>query len=620
MAAFSAVLLAALPATAASLEQVDVVGRRLPGAGNSAQPGFSTVIVPDDLVAPARDLAEVLVTQPGVSYNGQGGLFQTISIRGLSRARIGSFYLDIPLLTERRAGTAASFIDPAMLSSVELVRGVASTHYGLGNVGGLVALRPAQATTHGFSAGWGSRDDENHQSMALAGERSVLMLSHRGADDADSAAGAPLHTGYDQYNLMFDTGGELGGSLWTFNTLLSYGDDIGKSNNLYPDQRITDYPRERHWLAQLGLERPEAWQGSVYFHYQELDTSVERLQSRRNETRGESLDVGGRWLADVTRFGPALRVGADWLGRLNVEVREQETRFADDLVTHRSNLDAGQQELALFAESRLEYAQGELTAGLRGTAIWQHTHDWDNQDELFLSAYGAGRWFVSQRLALEAELSTGERSPGLSERFFSGTTGRSQVLGNPDLDRERVSSLDLGLSWAGDALRLDIHSYFQTVDDFVERVQIAEDLLGFRNVSNGDIYGVDGSLDWQLSPQWQLNASGQWIDSRDDDGEPLQDVPGAQVGLELSYLQARWSARLGYHYRFSDDDIAATELPVDSAQRLLASLDFRFNESLSVRVWGRNLLDDEYVVSSDDLATQAAQRAFGLELHWRAVK
>jgi hypothetical protein len=336
------------------LEQIRVTARKPAISAAGEQLGFTTVVRPDELAAPPRDLAELAVSQPGVSYSGQGGLLQTVSIRGLSRARVGSFYLDIPILTERRAGTAASFVDPGLLASMEVVRGPATTHYGSGNVGGLLALQPSREAGTRLDVGVGSEADENYQVLSLANDDSGLRLSHRGANDADTSAGAPLHTGFDQYNLMLDTGGDSGELSWNLNTLFSYGEDIGKSNNLYPQQRITDYPRERHWLAQLSLAKPGVWQGSVYFHYQDLETSVLRIDSRLNKVNSESLDAGSHWVFDFGSAAVPFRVGADWLGRFNVKADEEETRFDDGFVSYQVNLDAQQQEVAMFADTSRE--------------------------------------------------------------------------------------------------------------------------------------------------------------------------------------------------------------------------------------------------------------------------
>lgn len=63
-------------------------------SANRGEENFSPVSVaadvlkPEDAVAPASQLSELVATVPGVSENGQGGLFQTFSIRGVSRLRV----------------------------------------------------------------------------------------------------------------------------------------------------------------------------------------------------------------------------------------------------------------------------------------------------------------------------------------------------------------------------------------------------------------------------------------------------------------------------------------------------------------------------------------------------
>lgn len=607
----------ALSASALEQEQVRVVGRK-PVVSSSGDPlGFVSTVAPDVLAAPPRDLAELAVSLPGVSYTGQGGLFQTISVRGLSRARIGSFYLDIPILTERRAGTAASFIDPGLLASMEVIRGPATTHYGSGNIGGLLAMQPSKTVGTRLQLGLGSEASQNYQLLALGDEDRKVIVTHRGANDGDSAAGMPLHTEFDQYNLMLDYDTDNGDLNWGVNTLFSYGEDIGKSNKLYPDMRLTDYPRERHWLGQLDLAHADVWQGSVYFHYQDLETSVRRLGLRRNEVDSQSLDVGTRWLADFGSRDRPLRVGADWLGRFGVKADETETRYADNSVSHRDNLDADQQELAIFADSSRELGEVLITGGLRATLVWQDADDYSSESEAFVSAFAGASWSFSERLQLSAELVRGDRAPSLSERFFNGTTGRSQVLGNPDLDREKVTSVDLGGLWQGDRLRLELHAYYQDLDDFIERVQLAPQLLGFDNISGGEIYGSDVAFEYQVSAGWSLHGGGQLIDSEDHQGDPLQDVPADALSLGVRYQNRSWRAQLDYSHRFSDKDVAETEQAFDSARLLSAGLSWQISEDLSLGVWGRNLLDDEYVISGDSLSTEGEQRAFGVDLRWQ---
>jgi iron complex outermembrane receptor protein len=231
-------VLLSLPAAPANTSQVPlqeeilVIGRK-PDLGDGAGTlGFVSVTDVSQVAAPPQTIAELAISQPGVAYSGQGGLFQTLAIRGLSRDRVGSFYLDIPLSTERRAGTAASFVDPFMLQNLEIIRGPATSYYGSGNLGGAMALRPRQSAGMDVQVGWGSAGNENYQALGWGSDGIQAAFSHRGAGDSTSAAGAKLHTDFDQYNLMLGGQQQRGGLNITANTLLSYADDIGKSNNM----------------------------------------------------------------------------------------------------------------------------------------------------------------------------------------------------------------------------------------------------------------------------------------------------------------------------------------------------------------------------------------------------
>ena len=107
-----------------------------------------------------RERIQVLA-QEGDALNGQGGLFQTYAIRGLSRHRVGSSFLGVPIYTERRAGTSASFIDPVLLESMTVVRGPATLLGGSGHLGGMVRAIPATQAGQFAVLGYSTAGDEN---------------------------------------------------------------------------------------------------------------------------------------------------------------------------------------------------------------------------------------------------------------------------------------------------------------------------------------------------------------------------------------------------------------------------------------------------------------------------
>ena len=84
-----------------------------------------------------------------------------------------------------------------------------------------------------------------------------------------------------------------------------------------------------------------------------------------------------------------------------------------------------------------------------------------------------------RRLRAGGQAGTGLRFPSLSERFFTGVTGRGFVAGNPALDPERSLNADLGLRWYGDRLFLAGYVFRNEIDDYIERVETAPEELTF---------------------------------------------------------------------------------------------------------------------------------------------
>ena len=73
-----------------ALEEVIVSGVKDPRSGSLISSGSSRLVSPTDLVAPAFSTGELVARLAGVANNGQGGLFQSYSMRGFSRSQISA--------------------------------------------------------------------------------------------------------------------------------------------------------------------------------------------------------------------------------------------------------------------------------------------------------------------------------------------------------------------------------------------------------------------------------------------------------------------------------------------------------------------------------------------------
>jgi outer membrane receptor protein involved in Fe transport len=126
----------------------------------------SSVIEPAEATTPVTNVGELLAQTAAVSENGQGGAFQTFSIRGVSRQRVLTLVSGMRMVSERRAGVSASFVDPLLLGAIDVVRGPSSTYYGSGALGGVVQLFSRHFDRLTVASGLSTQGDEGHLLVA----------------------------------------------------------------------------------------------------------------------------------------------------------------------------------------------------------------------------------------------------------------------------------------------------------------------------------------------------------------------------------------------------------------------------------------------------------------------
>ena len=121
------------------IDEVIVVGRRTVNSSLATQ---GSALSPDFDYSMAHDgsFADILDQTPGVSLNGQGGQFQTYSLRGYSRGRIRTEIDGMAILTDRRAGNSIAFLPSVFVERTNVYLGSAASLYGSGAMGGVVSV------------------------------------------------------------------------------------------------------------------------------------------------------------------------------------------------------------------------------------------------------------------------------------------------------------------------------------------------------------------------------------------------------------------------------------------------------------------------------------------------
>jgi len=573
----------------------------------------STSIAPEDSTLVPSTVTDLVSQVPGVAESGQGGLFQNFAVRGISGQRLSALVLDVPIITERRAGAAISFIDPLLLDRVEVVRGPASTLYGSNAMGGVVQALPRRFEDLMVDVGYETQGSERHAAFAWGGGPWSVGIAGRQRDRSETASGTERNDAYTQACAVLDGAWEIGGKGLEITLAPSSGHDIGKDNTDYP-ARTTTYPTERHLIFKAALDAGE-WRAAVFAHPNRLVTEVVRDDGDWSEVRNRSLDFGGNFQIDRS-FGPSASflAGVDLLARRNVNADEE--RLEDGILEELHTLDhALQDDAAVYATARFHHADLTTQAGVRYSWEAQDNAGADRRSSSAPSAFIGLNVSLGQGYEIMSSVGTGMRFPSLTERFYTGTTGRGGVIGNPDLEEERSLNADLGVRHYGEKVYVEAFAFHNIIRNYIEQVDLTEDISTFQNLRSGTITGaeVDGLF---VTGPVQLILGGAIQRGRDDDGLPLVDVPPARAKIGARFTKGRFMADVAVEERMKKDDPADGEKKIPGATLVFLKVGVDLGSGLALRLSGENLLNEDYFRSADRKAPEAPGRSFGLALRW----
>ncbi|MEO1083169.1 MAG: TonB-dependent receptor, partial [Acidobacteriota bacterium] len=584
-----------MEAKQAVFERIDVTASRSAGETFVAETVAATEIKVEERAAAPTTLTELVEGVAGVAENGQPGLFQVYSIRGVSRHRVLTLVSGMQITGERRAGVATSFIDPLLMGAVDVLRGPASTYYGSGALGGVVQIFPRRFEGLTVQTGWEEFGDQTYLAVGTGGDDWSVAAVRRNAEDDEVSDGTLQNTHFTQISAAIEKTWQRGDLLWELSILPSRGDDIGKPNLRFPNSRIVNYPREEHLLVKLGVASTKEWSAHVFVHPNSLETETIRPADRINFVENNAFDLGANFQRQWTLGDRVtLRGGLDYFGRRDVSADETETSLNDGGVSRFSSLSDGEQdEVSAYGTLRTSFGSTIVQLGSRLTWQQQQNGTSPSTDDDALTGFLGVVQPLGGGVELTANVGTGLRFPNLSERFFTGTTGRGGTVGNPDLEPERSVNLDLGLRYFGNRTFVSAQVFRLEVDDYIERVDLTDDVLTFVNLISGTIEGVEIEGFHKLNDAWTFSWNGHLIDGEGEDGSPLADISPDRFQVGLRYDMGRLDAKVEYQYRATKDDPGPGEVSVESADLVSAALTYDLRDDLQVTLRGRNLLDED---------------------------
>lgn len=603
-------------ADSSQLEEVLVSGTADPRLGSLLTSTEIRSLSEEEQIGLALSPASLADAIPGVALNGQGGLFQSYSLRGFSRGRIRTEISGVPILTDRRAGNSLSFLPPGLIDTVRVNMGPASSLYGSGAMGGVMNVSLNKPTETSVSIGVSSMGRARDVLVsAPIGERTSLAANMRKASASKSADDTRLNTGYEQSALYVSDKAYFGDNTLATEVLVSNGSDIGKSSALFPTKRVTDYPYDNHRIINLRLTTSNQWFAQAYAHKQNWASLTQRSSSLDNRSVYSSTTIGGLLSRSAQGDVSSQRYGLDMTRRYKVNIRE--SAEAQNSVSVTSNVvdDGSEWTTGLFWESTWFLDGFSLQGGVRAdtseanAASSSTTHSDIN---LQLKA----DWQLGSSLGLTVEMGSAYRLPTLSELYFEGETPRGRLVGNKDLQSEEAVGAQLTLVYDEDNTMFEITASANRVDKYIERIPLVPGIESFRNLKSGDLWGIDGqirrqnnSVEHTFSFQWQRGESAA--------GDVIADLPPPSVRYAATWQRSGYSLGTDLRYRFSRDKSGPGELPIGSATILGIAAKWMINPHWTIKASITNALGRNYRTSATENAPFDIGRSINLKIDWR---
>ncbi|ANB24499.1 hypothetical protein A6F57_04315 [Alteromonas stellipolaris] len=617
---------------------------------------------------------DILLQSPSVNLNGQGGQIQNINIRGFSRWRIQSLLDGVPIVSDRRAGASVGFVPPSFIQSVAVIPGAASTYLGSGAIGGAVDLLLPYNTESNLQIGWSSNQQAQDYSYADYAANTDWNLSYRKGNNGNDAQGNTLFDKFEQ-SALFIRHRPVSGVLKEAWTLYSDNSDIGKSSSDFPEDRVTTYPENTHWLGKMtfafsnifssdlfsdDMASPDTSStdlvSNLWWHQSTLDTHILRPEDRINESESEALDFG----LDVGSNARINNWQVNWqvqlMGREGVIIDEREftlvssaseltvdeslinqpvldessnltdSFFTSELAYELRTLDASETTVAGIADASRTFGATSLAFG--GRLDWQQqSNNADDVTNTNVSGFIGASHTLSPQWSASVYLSSAFRNPSLTERYFSGETPRGTVLGDDNLETEQATNVQASLSYNSIDLTGSVEVFHQKINHYIERTTVSENVQVYSNLDSATIRGISYQLDWQQSQAvnkaqnkateqgyWFAQLNGAWIDGEDTLGSAISDIPPNSQRLTLGYELEDVRLFSTLVHRASKRDIGDGEKELDNVTTIDIGAAWQFNQRMSVQASWRNLTNQQYYVSADDKAAFAQGESVQLAL------
>ncbi|MXW68151.1 MAG: TonB-dependent receptor [Gemmatimonadales bacterium] len=532
----------------------------------------------------AGTLAETLSSEPGLAVSSMGPSSVHPVIRGLSGDRILMLEDGERVGDEFASGPDhATAIDPSSARRVEVIRGPGAILYGSNALGGVINVVrddvPSSVPHHLTGAFTlqgqtvsNAASGSLHLTYGLTDRIPVrLELGLRSSGDLKTPVGPLQNTSTDVREIS-------GGTSWVDDwghagaTFRYYGNDYGIPGGFVGGHEAGVRVEMQRTATRLrSVLRP-----SGAFESVEIDAGHTWYEHREIEppdilgTLFERQTVSGEVLARHRGLGPFSS------GGVGTRASWEDFGFGGSLFTPNST----QASFAVFALEEVDLNPIRLEAGLR--------YDWvrvrpDREDpssdigHIRERSFGAVSGSLGALAQLTPSFTVGAsvarafRTPSVNELFSEGPhlAAYAFEVGNPSLETERGTGIDLFARLTGDRLNAEISWFHNAIADYVFPLETGElsrvrlPIFQFQG-EDAVLTGFESALEWAPVGDLTLEAVASYVQGRiEATDEPLPLIPPLQGRFAIGYAPRNWFVEAETRVATRQNRTGAFETPTD---------------------------------------------------------
>lgn len=552
-------------------------------------------------------VADALKNEANVTVtNGPRASSQGVEIRGLSGQRVLQT-IDGARQNTNSGHRGTYFMDPELLSSIEVVRGPASSLWGSGAIGGVVAQNTKSAsdfledgdTFGGYvKQGFETNGDKIKTSATLYGVADTIdwLLSGSyhdsnnitiGNDQTLENSGSEVGSGLakvgwepsDDQRLQLSARFSDTDELVPSNPSTVVGSSVPLIQRNTKDQNVTlDYSFNPTDNPLVDLNANLYWNGT---DYDEDRVTKDQVDSTEYNTIGFTLNNSSSFANTVLTYG------IDGYQDSIKTVRDDSGQVGE----RPENIDGETTVWGAFTKADIAITDTlSLDAAVRYDTFKNESNNLNqsSDDNAFTPSIGLV-WNTTEWLTLSARYDEAFRAPSIEEMYSTGShycipsipgflpDGLCNTFEiNPDLQAEKAQNKELKADMrfadlAGDdELAITLSVFRNDVDDFIEQtvsnplhgIPGLEQTTSWNNVDEAQLTGFEFTTRYRYKQTRVTFNYGQTEGKDKNTDEYLSNIPAKKMGIDLSQAIMEGDMKFGTRFTYvaEQDDLPADNL------------------------------------------------------------